>query len=543
MELSLAAIALGDITWISLAFVLGFVANRFGLPPLVGFLAAGFLLAPLGGSGGDLLQKLADLGITLLLFTIGLKLQLATLLRPHIWAATTLHTSIITILFGAVLLLLSMTGLPLLAELDVKLALLIAFALSFSSTVFVVKVLESRGEMKSLHGGVSVGVLVMQDIFAVVFVAASMGKMPSVFAVLLLLLIPGRHLLYKVLERTGHGELMILFGLVVALGGATLFEVVSLKGDLGALLLGALLAGHAKSKELANAMLSFKDIFLVGFFLSIGFSVTLTPETFMLGALLVLLVPLKSILFFLLFTVFRLRARTATMATINLSNYSEFGLIVAALCVSQGWLAPEWLVVIAVALSVSYVVAAPVNTRVNFIYRRYANVLRRFQKSDRLPDDELLDTLGASIAVFGMGRVGTSTYDRMREVHGDTVVGIDFDRDRVLRHREEGRLVLQGDPADPDFWDKLDRNHRISLIMLTLPTLDANLRALTNLRDMDYTAEIVATAKYPDEEERLLEAGVSRVYNIYKEVGTGFADHVVGVLPGSKNSSSRMSST
>lgn len=531
MDLSLAAIALGDVTWLTLAFALGFVANRFGLPPLVGFLAAGFLLAPLGGSGGDLLQKLADLGITLLLFTIGLKLQLSTLLRPHIWAATTLHTVLITLVMAGLLLLFSLTGLPLISELDAKLALLIAFALSFSSTVFVVKVLESRGEMKSLHGGVAIGVLVMQDIFAVLFVAASMGKVPSVWAGLLLLLIPGRHLLYRLLERTGHGELIILFGLVMALGGATLFEAVSLKGDLGALLLGALLAGHPKSKELATAMLNFKDLFLVGFFLSIGFSVTLTAETFVLGALLVLFVPLKSFLFFVLFTGFRLRARTSMMATINLSNFSEFGLIVAALCVSQGWLAPEWLVVVAVAVSVSFVVSAPINSRINYIYRRYASSLRRFQKNNRLPDDELLDTLGASIAVFGMGRVGTSTYDRMRELHGETVVGIDFDRERVLNHREEGRLILQGDPADPDFWDKLDRNHRIALIMLTLPTLDANLRALTNLREMNYEGEIVATAKYPDEQERLLEAGVSSVYNIYQEVGTGFADHVVGVVP------------
>lgn len=531
MDLALAAIALGDVTWLTLAFALGFVANRLGLPPLVGFLAAGFLLAPLGGSGGELLQRLADLGVTLLLFTIGLKLQLNTLLRPHIWAATTAHTGITTLVFAGLLLLLSLTGLPLVSELDWRLALLMGFALSFSSTVFVVKVLEARGEMKSLHGRVGIGVLVMQDIFAVLFVTASMGKLPSLWAVLLLLLIPGRHILHKLLEKTGHGELMILYGLMMALGGATLFELLGMKGDLGALLVGALLAPHPKSTELSGAMLSFKDLFLVGFFLSIGMSVTLTVDTLLIGVLLVLLVPIKSFLFFRLFTTFRLRARTALLATINLSNYSEFGLIVAALCVAQGWLEAQWLVVLAVALSVSYLAAAPFNTRSSSIYLRFGRRLSKYQKSSRLPDDELLDTLGAEIAVFGMGRVGTSTYDRMREVHGDTVVGIDFDLDRVQKHREQGRVVLQGDPADPDFWDKLDRNHRVSLIMLTLPKLDANLRALTQLREMDYDGEIVATAKYPDEEVRLLEAGVSKVYNIYQEVGTGFADHVVGSIP------------
>lgn len=530
MDIAWVAIALGDVGWIGLAFALGYVASRAGLPPLVGFLAAGFVLNWLGAGSGELLGKLANLGITLLLFTIGLKLRVGTLLKPHIWAATTLHSCITVLLFGGLLYLLSFTSLPLLRDLDLQLALILAFALSFSSTVFVVKVLESRGEVKSLHGGVAIGVLVMQDIFAVFFVAASTGKTPTVWAAVLLLLLPARHLLFRLLEKTGHGELMILFGLVMALGGATTFELVGIKGDLGALVIGALLASHPKAKELSAAMLNFKDLFLVGFFLSIGMQGSLSVETITIGALLLLLIPAKSLLFFALFTRYRLRARTALLASINLSNYSEFGLIVAALCVANGWLPADWLVVIAIALSLSYVVAAPINNRYHTIYRNQAHRLRRYQHSSRLPDDALLDTLGAQIAVFGMGRVGTATYDRMREKHGDIVVGIDFDSECVQNHKEQGRTVLQGDPGDPDFWDRLDRNHGISLILLTLPKLDANLRALQQLREMNYRGQIAATAYFADEEQRLHDAGVSEVFNIYTELGTGFADHVEAAL-------------
>ena len=85
MDFEWVAIALGDVVWISLAFMLGFAARMVGLPPLVGFLATGFLLNYLGITSSEMLQKLADLGITLLLFTVGLKLNLRVLLKPQVW--------------------------------------------------------------------------------------------------------------------------------------------------------------------------------------------------------------------------------------------------------------------------------------------------------------------------------------------------------------------------------------------------------------------------------------------------------------------------
>ena len=526
MDFEWVAIALGDVAWISLAFVLGFLARLVNLPPLVGFLATGFLLNYLGITSGEMLQKLADLGITLLLFTVGLKLNLKVLIRPQVWAVTALHVSIIIALFGAAIYGLTLMSVPLFSGLDLKLSLMLAFALSFSSTVFVVKVLEEKGEMHSLHGRIAIGILVMQDLAAVIFLAASSGKLPSLWALLLFLLIPLRPLFHYLLEKTGHGELLILYGLVLALGGAELFELGGVKDDLGALVMGILISTHSKSTEMAKTMLGFKDLFLVGFFLSIGMSGQLSLEALIIGLLLVPFVFIKSALFFALMTRFKLRARTSLLTTLNLTNYSEFGLIVIAIGVVNGWMDGEWLVVLAIALSLSFVVAASLNSIDDRIYSRFRGFWMRFQCENRLGDDRLLDTRGASIAIFGMGRVGSGAYDKMREFHGDTVIGVDFDAEKIKGHQATGRNVLAGDPSDADFWEKIDQNHSIKLVMLALPNLQANLSALEQLREISFPGRIAATARYPDEEEQLRQSGATAVFNIYTEAGAGFADHV-----------------
>jgi glutathione-regulated potassium-efflux system ancillary protein KefC len=526
MDFEWVAIALNDVGWISLAFFLGFLARLIGLPPLVGFLATGFVLNHLGFSSGEMLRKLADLGITLLLFTVGLKLNLKMLVRPQVWLVSALHMTLITLFFGALIFALALMKVPMFSDLDFSLSLMLAFALSFSSTVFAVKSLEDKGQVKSFHGRIAVGILVMQDIAAVIFLAISMGKTPSLWTLLLFLLIPLRPFFLKILDKTGHGELMILYGLVLALGGAELFELAGVKDDLGALFMGVLISSYPKSNEMAKSMMGFKDLFLLGFFLSIGMSGQLSLEVLATGLLLVPLILAKGALFYALMTRFKLRSRTSLLASLNLANYSEFGLIVGAIGVTKGWIIGEWLIVLAIALSISFVVAAYSTDKEDRIYKGYKSFWNKYQRKERLPDDKVLDTFGATIAVFGMGRVGSGAYDKMRELYGETVVGIDFDAEKTNLNESQGRKVLHGDPSDEDFWEKIEVDHSIKLVMLALPNLDANLNALRQLKEISFPGRIAATARYEDDEEKLRDAGATAVFNIYREAGTGFADHV-----------------
>ncbi|MFT6732782.1 MAG: glutathione-regulated potassium-efflux system ancillary protein KefC [Polaribacter sp.] len=530
MDFEWVAIALGDVTWISVAFLFGFLARLINLPPLVGFLATGFLLNYLGMASGEMLQKLADLGIILLLFTVGLKLNLKVLIKPQVWSVTLIHITIIIGLFSLAIYTLSLLHAPLFETLDFKNSALIAFALSFSSTVFVVKVLEEKGEMSSFHGRIAIGILIMQDLLAVIFLAASAGKLPSYWALLLFLLIPARPVFHYILEKTGHGELLILYALVLALGGAEMFELTGVKGYLGALFMGILISSHSKSTEMAKSMLGFKDLFLVGFFLSIGMAGQLSLEALTIGLLIVPFMFIKSALFYALMIRFKLRARTAFLASINLTNYSEFGLIVAAIGVTNGWIDSEWLVIIAIALSFSFLFSAPLNRQDDKLYSKNKYFLRKHQSTQRLIDDPLLDTRNAKIAIFGMGRVGRGAYDKMVELYGDSVVGFDFDANKVERYKLEGYFVLQGDPSDADFWDKIKKDNKIQLVMLALTRLQENLEVLDRLREISFTGQITVTAKYPDEIILLTDAGATAVYNVYTEAGAGFANHVGSLI-------------
>ncbi|MDO6461651.1 cation:proton antiporter [Granulosicoccaceae sp. 1_MG-2023] len=525
-----AAIDYRDPIWIAVAYLLGFVASLIGLPPLVGFLFAGFTLTWFGASGGAFLSEMADLGVTLLLFTIGLKLNVRQLLRPDVWGVATAHMMAMSFGVAALIWLLAGFGLTMLADLTPATALLLAFALSFSSTVFAVKVFEDKGGMGAQYGRVAIAVLIVQDIAAVVFLAASTQKLPSPWALVLLAgLFAARPALIWLLKRAGHGELLILLGLVLALGGSGLFEFVGLKGDLGALFFGVLLAQHSKAGELAKSLMTLKDLFLVGFFLSIGMSVTLSTETVLMSLILVLAVPAKGLLFFLLFTRFRMRTRQATFAALSLSNFSEFGLIVTAIATGNGWLGEQWLVVMALAVVLSFILASPLNAFQSEIYQRLKPWLVRLESHKRLPGDEQVSVAPARVLICGMGRIGGGAYHRLVEDYGvDGVAGIDFDEKKFELHSNAGRKIIVGDSSNPDFWQRLnDSPDSFERVLLCMPNHSANRHTAEALRAWGYKGFIAAVMKYAEEEAPLRKAGVDWTFDLYAEVGYDFARDIL----------------
>lgn len=516
-----------DLMIIAVAFLSGFLMLRCHMPPLVGFLATGFALHAVGYTSTPIIQSLADLGVTLLLFTIGLKLDVKSLLNKEIWLGATLHNFITTAVFTLCLLGIKTLGLSIFANLGLDDLALIAFALSFSSTVFAIKALQEKGEMNATYGTLAIGTLIMQDIFAVVFLSVISGKIPGVSALVLFALPLVRPILFKFLDRAGHGEVLVLYGMFLALVvGAGLFSAVGIKADLGALILGMLMAGHPRASEMAKSLFNLKELFLVCFFINIGLSEQPTFEGLLIALLLLLLLPLKGLLYYFIFSSFKFRVRTALFASVTLFNYSEFGLIVGGIAYQMGMMPGTILVAIAIAVSLSFVLAAPLNT---FSHQLFTIATKRFH--DPTPEkihsnDKLIDLGNASILILGMGRIGSAAYEELEKDFPNQILGIEAREDTIKFHHDNQRRVIHGDATDPDFWSRIISSQQIKLILLAMPNSHANTTAMQEINDIDFSGKVAAIARYVDEVEELETLGIDAAYNIYLEAGSGFARHV-----------------
>lgn len=391
--------------------------------------------------------------------------------------------------------------------------------------------------MRARHAVLTVGILIIQDVLAVVFLLFADAGLPSVWALGLLALPLLRPVLLRLMTLAGHGEILVLFGFTAAIAGGELFAAVGMKEGLGALVFGIMLSHHSKSVELTRSLLSLKDFFLIGFFLSIGLIGLPTLRDLLTIALLVaVLLPLKMILYFILLTRFRLRARTALLATFGLATFSEFGLIVASAGVAAGWLGEQWLVIIAIAVALSFVLASVLNNLAHELYERWEHYLCRFETRERLPEDVPPSIGDTEVLIMGMGRVGRGAYRRLVETYGDRLCGVDTDGRNVDNLRQSGYNVINGDAEDIDFWRHVI-NQRIRLVMLALPTQEDMLLAVKWLKQVGFRGQIGAVSKYEDDRAELLAVGVHAAFNFYSEAGTGFADHVQRELEGSSSAS------
>lgn len=514
-----------EATWITFAFGLGLVARYVGLPPLIGYLGAGFVLAAFDNQLGitrqdsEILSQQAHLGVLLLMFTVGLKLKPSSLARPEVAGVSLLHF----VLSSGLLLP------PILLLLDVSWqeGLMLSVALAFSSTVLAAKILEGRRELRSFHGRVAIGVLIVQDLIALVVMSLASGQAPSPWALLLFLLPLLRPLLYRLLDNSGHEELLILLGLLLALVvGGQGFEAVGLSSELGALVFGAMLAKHPRAAELSDSLWSVKEVFLVGFFLQIGIGGLPDVHALWVAAMLSLLLPFKTLLFFFLFLAFRLRSRSAFLSAVTLTHYSEFGLIVTSA------LMPQWLVPLAITLAFSFILSAPFNRVAARLYDRLASRLIPLERNIRHPDEQPVSLGAAQILVMGMGRSGRAAYDYLHE-KGYRLVSLDSDQEKVERATREGRNILYADAEDQTFWMGLEMN-QTEAVILTMGDAEAKVIACQKLREKGFDGLVVSHALYEDVARQVEAAGADHTYLTMTEAGIGLAQSVVEQLQAPK---------
>ncbi len=510
-----------------IAFLAGAAFRQFGFPPLMGYLLSGFLANALGFGDQAQLQVVADVGIILLLFTIGLKLRVEELKPIYVWGAATLHMLAVVPLTAAVIFLVGSLYAPLSFD-NTFTAWTLAFALSFSSTVLAIKIFEERGDSTSIYATIAVGVLVVQDVFAVIWLVMSSGEYPSPWAAGLLVLPFTVRYATLFFRTVGHGELLLFGGVVAALLAAGIFEALHLKGGLGALVFGAWLGAgdRTRAKELSSQLLGLKNLLLIGFFVQIGYYGLPDPTLIVVAAVLSVLIALRPLVYFTVFTLFKLRARTSWLSALSLSSYSEFGLIIAAAAVADEVLSPEWITTLALAMTMSFFIASPINNRAHQWYRRYQQQLVQHESKQRLPE-EIIGSIGnGRVAVLGMGRIGRAAYRTLEASDVGAMVGIEENWGRHLALQEENYHTVHGDASDADFWERTGLAN-VDHILLCLSNHRENVDVIELALELGFKGKISAVSRFHDESDELKALGCDPFY-LYENLGDDFARHALG---------------
>lgn len=497
-----------EILFLLAAYLFGLVAQMLRLPPLVGYLAAGFILAAFGLQTTDNLDTIANLGVVIMLFTVGLKIRFRNIVNREILGTGFIYTFATTLLFA---------GIGYLVGYGLFGSMYFGLMLSFSSTVFTAKILDDYDDLGAYYGRIAIGILIVQDIVAVTALGVTGLEQPSIWAFALLglpILIP---LFQNLLNRTGHGELLLVFGIAIALSGAWLFQYVGLSDKLGALILGILVSKNEKVEELGKTLWGLKEAFLVAFFLKIGLMGVPDAKAFLLVGLFLLILPLKGLAYFFTLKLFGLRNRTAFWSTSVLFCYSEFGLIAGAGAVTAGYINEEVLAMMGLLVAISFVLLAVLQKWMSDIYDKFFSFLDLDKQSTKATD-HLPSCIGNSkFLVVGMGTCGTSTYDYLQE-QKLRVLGVDSDPNVILEHREKGRRVIYGNAIDKAFWQKCNLNQVLG-ISVCLPVMDEKVTVIKKLRKLGYKNNIDTYCYYDDEAKILKDAGASELVSPRKLTG------------------------
>jgi len=297
---------------------------------------------------------------------------------------------------------------------------------------------------------------------------------------------------------------------------------MGLSSEIGALVMGVLLSTHSRAKELGESLWSLKEIFLVGFFLQIGLAGLPDWDTMVFAVAVGIVLSLKGALFFALMVAFKLRARSAFLTALSLTAYSEFGLIVAA------GVLPEYLVPLAIAVSISFVISAPLNRFAHPLYEQYEANLRRYERDTIHPDEQPKEMGDADVLIFGMGRTGSAAYHQI-EQDGFKPLGLDADTYTAKAHQEAGRNVMFADAEDSNFWRSCHFG-QIKAAILAMDDLEAKLIAARSLRQRGFSGPIVSHALHDSHQEQIREAGANYTYLTMNQAGISLAEHTAEAM-------------
>jgi len=531
-----------------LAAVIGGLALRLRQPLIIGFIAVGILEGPAGFGwvrADDQVDLLAKIGVAVLLFIVGLKLDLR-LVRSM--GSLALITGAGQMSFTAGLGYAIARGFGI----EPVAALYVSVGLAFSSTIIVVKLLSDKREIDSLHGRAAVGILIVQDVAVLLVMialttsgaggeASLLGAVASVLfkagAVLVGLALLMRFVIPGLLERLAQAqELLVLFGIAWAVALAAGAEAIGFSHEVGAFLAGVSLATSRYREILSARLVTLRDFLLLFFFINLGATLDLDALGAQLGAaaaLSLLALLGKPLFVMVLMGGLGFRRRTAFLTGISLAQVSEFSLLLGALGRSLGHVDVETTSLITLIGLSTIALSTYLTLYANPVYQRLAGLLGLFERPVAHPEesaDSPSAARRADVILFGLGRYG-GEIARGLLARGYSLLGVDFDPALLERRRREGLNVRYGDAQDPEFVAMLPLAGA-GAVVSTAHERDVNAALVGALRLHGYGGAIAVCAHDPGDAEALRRAGAEVVLAPFADAAKEAVDLVSARLQG-----------
>ena len=526
-----------------LAVIAGSVARFFRQPLILAYIATGILVSLLGVfrlGEKEVLPLLASFGVVFLLFLVGLELRITDIKTVGKTAAIVgLGQLILTFVAGFVLVkILGFTNIQ---------SVYIGLALTFSSTIIVIKLLSEKKDLNSLYGKIAIGILLVQDIAAIVSLIFLSGFQSPAQAITVqtfgLILAKGLVVLFVALAlnkfilpatftyTANSPELLLITALSWCFIFASFTKLIGFSLEIGAFTAGVTLASSPYHLAISSKVKPMRDFFTVVFFIFLGTSMILSQMVKLIIPVLILssfIIFVTPIIVLAIMGFLGHRKRTSFLTSIALAQISEFSLILVALGVKLGHIGPEIISMVAAIGIITIAVSSYLIINSNWLYQKAAKFLdiferRTIREGKRVGGKDLKN----HILLIGAEQVGRDLlpYLQKKVDNPKNIIIVDFNPEIIENLTADGFNAIYGDISDFELLEELNLAGA-KLIISTVPDLLDNIMLIKSANQAGYTGPIIATAYWAAEAAKLYEAGADFV--LVPELAGG--DKVIRIL-------------